>query len=88
MDEAFWPLDVLPSQALRFEDHGLARYLVSLTDDATSRAWECLVEHDSTEVNLRPPGGQKERYVPRWFSAPTTNAFVTSRRPERRDQVG
>jgi hypothetical protein len=88
MDEAFWPADVLPGQALRLEDHGLACHLVALSGDATRRARGRFVKYDSTEENLRPPGGRTERYGPRWFSAPTRNVFVTSRPPEGRDQVG
>src|SRR5467141_417388 len=39
------------------EDRGPDCHLIALIDDATSRIWGRVVEHDSTEENLRTLGG-------------------------------
>ena len=44
------------------EDRGPACQLIALIDDATSRIWARLAEHDSTEENLRTLGGWLRRY--------------------------
>jgi hypothetical protein len=44
------------------EDRGPAGHLIAMIDDATSRVWGRLVEHDSTEENLRTLRGWLDRY--------------------------
>ena len=44
------------------EEQGPACHLIALIDGATSRTWGRLVEHDSTEGNLRTLRGWLERY--------------------------
>jgi len=44
------------------EERGPACQLIAVIDDATSRLWARLVEHDSTEENLRTLGGWLQRY--------------------------
>ena len=44
------------------EERGPACALIAVIDDATSRLWARLVEHDSTEENLRTFGGWLRRY--------------------------
>jgi transposase len=44
------------------EDRGPACQLIALIDDATSRIWARLAEHDSTEENLQTLGGWLRRY--------------------------
>lgn len=70
------------------EERGPACHLIALIDDATSRAWGRLVEHDSTEENLRTLGGWLERYGrPLALYTDKNSLFVTSRRPEREEQL-
>jgi transposase len=44
------------------EERGPACSLIAVIDDATSRVWARLVEHDTTEENLRTLGGWLQRY--------------------------
>jgi|307.fasta_scaffold50620_1 transposase len=44
------------------EERGPACQLIAVIDDATSRLWARIVEHDSTEENLRTLGGWLQRY--------------------------
>jgi transposase len=44
------------------EERGPACQLIAVIDDASSRLWARLVEHDSTEENLRTFGGWLQRY--------------------------
>lgn len=44
------------------EERGPACQLIAVIDDATSRLWARLVEHDSTEENLRTLWGWLQRY--------------------------
>lgn len=44
------------------EQRGPACQLIAVIDDATSRLWARVVEHDSTEENLRTFAGWLERY--------------------------
>jgi hypothetical protein len=62
--------------------------LIALIDDATSRVWGRLVEHDSTEENLRTLRGWLERYGrPLALYTDKNSLFVTARRPEREEQL-
>src|SRR5579864_7397852 len=50
----FGELVLLDSSPYRWlEERGPAGHLIALIDDASSRVWGRLVEHDSTEENLR-----------------------------------
>jgi transposase len=70
------------------ERRGPACHLIALIDDATSQAWGRLVEHDSTEENLRTLGGWLERYGrPLALYTDKNSLFVTSRPPEREEQL-
>jgi hypothetical protein len=44
------------------EERGPAGALIAVIDDATSRLWARIVEHDTTEENLRTLGGWLQRY--------------------------
>jgi transposase len=44
------------------EERGPACQLIAVIDDATSRLWARLVEHDTTDENLRTLGGWLQRY--------------------------
>jgi transposase InsO family protein len=44
------------------EERGPACALIAVIDDATSRLWARIVEHDTTEENLRTLGGWLRRY--------------------------
>jgi hypothetical protein len=62
------------------EKRGSACHLIALTDDATSRVWGRLVEHDSTEENLRTLRGWLERYGrPLALYTDKSGLFVTTR---------
>jgi hypothetical protein len=70
------------------EDRGPAGHLIAMIDDATSRVWGRLVEHDSTEENLRTLRGWLERYGrPLALYTDKNSLFVTSRRPEWPEQL-
>jgi hypothetical protein len=78
---AFGELVMMDSSPYRWlEQRGPACHLVALIDDATSRVWGRLVEHDSTEENLRTLGGWLERYGrPLALYTDKNSLFVTSR---------
>lgn len=62
------------------EERGPALYLIALIDDATSRLWARLVEHDSTDENLRTLQGWLERYGrPLALYTDKASVFVTTR---------
>jgi hypothetical protein len=63
--------------------------LIALIDDATSQVWGRFVEHDSSEENLRTLGGWLERYGrPLALYTDKNSLFVTTRSPERLEQLG
>jgi hypothetical protein len=70
------------------EERGPACHLIALIDDASSRAWGRLVEHDSTEENLRTLGGWLERYGrPLALYTDKNSLFVTSRPVQWQEQL-
>lgn len=78
---AFGELVMMDSSPYRWlEERGPAGHLIALIDDATSRVWGRLVEHDSTEENLRTLRGWLERYGrPLALYTDKNSLFVTSR---------
>jgi hypothetical protein len=78
---AFGELVMMDSSPYRWlEERGPACHLIALIDDATSRVWGRLVEHDSTEENLRTLRGWLERYGrPLALYTDKNSLFVTSR---------
>lgn len=70
------------------EERGPACHLIALIDDATSRVWGRLVEHDSTEENLRTLQGWLERYGrPLALYTDKNSLFVTSRPVQWQEQL-
>jgi hypothetical protein len=70
------------------EERGPWCHLIALIDDATSRAWGRLVEHDSTEENLRTLRGWLERYGrPLALYTDKNSLFVTSRPVQWQEQL-
>ena len=70
------------------EDRGPAGHLIAMIDDATSRVWGRLVEHDSTEENLRTLRGWLERHGrPLAIYTDKNSLFVTSRPTQRQEQL-
>lgn len=70
------------------EDRGPACHLIAMIDDASSRVWGRLVEHDSTEENLRTLRGWLERYGrPLALYTDKNSLFVTSRPTQRQEQL-
>jgi transposase len=64
------------------EGRGPKLYLVAMIDDATSRAYACLVGHDSTEENLRVLWGCLERWGrPGEFYTDKSSLFTVNRPP-------
>jgi transposase len=62
------------------EQRGPRCHLIAMIDDATSQAWGRLVEHDSTEENLRTLGSWLQRYGrPLALYTDKNSLFVTSR---------
>lgn len=86
---AFGELVMMDSSPYRWlEDRGPACHLVALIDDASSRAWGRLVEHDSTEENLRTLQGWLERYGrPLAVYTDKNSLFVTSRPVQWQEQL-
>jgi len=86
---AFGELVMMDSSPYRWlEDRGPLCHLVALIDDATSRAWGRLVEHDSTEENLRTLGGWLERWGrPLALYTDKNSLFVTSRPVQWQEQL-
>jgi hypothetical protein len=86
---AFGELVMMDSSPYRWlEDRGPACHLIALIDDATSRVWGRLVEHDSTEENLRTLQGWLERYGrPLALYTDKNSLFVTSRPVQWQEQL-
>jgi Helix-turn-helix domain len=78
---AFGELVMMDSSPFRWlENRGPACHLVALIDDATSRVWGRLVEHDSTEENLQTLRGWLERHGrPLALYTDKNSLFVTTR---------
>jgi hypothetical protein len=59
---AFGALLILDSSPFGWlEERGPACHLFALIDDASSRVWGRCALHDSSEENLRTPGGWLQR---------------------------
>jgi hypothetical protein len=86
---AFGELVMMDSSPYRWlEERGPAGHLIALIDDASSRVWGRLVEHDSTEENLRTLGGWLERYGrPLALYTDKNSLFVTSRPVQWQEQL-
>lgn len=86
---AFGELVMMDSSPYRWlEERGPAGHLIALIDDATSRAYGRLVEHDSTEENLRTLRGWLERYGrPLALYTDKSGLFVTSRPVQWQEQL-
>jgi hypothetical protein len=86
---AFGELVMMDSSPFRWlEDRGPACHLIALIDDASSRVWGRLVEHDSTEENLRTLRGWLERYGrPLALYTDKNSLFVTSRPVQWQEQL-
>lgn len=86
---AFGELVMMDSSPFHWlEERGPACHLIALIDDATSRVWGRLVEHDSTEENLRTLRDWLERHGrPLALYTDKNSLFVTSRSPERHEQL-
>jgi len=70
------------------EERGPRCHLIALIDDASSRAYGRLVEHDSTEENLRTLWGWLERYGrPLALYTDKSGLFVTSRPVQWQEQL-
>jgi hypothetical protein len=85
----FGELVMMDSSPFRWlEERGPACHLIAMIDDASSRVWGRLVEHDSTEENLRTLQG--------WLEGPgrplalytdKNSLFVTSRPAQQDEQL-
>src|SRR5438445_105355 len=86
---AFGELVMMDSSPYRWlEERGPACHLVALIDDATSRVWGRLVEHDSTEENLRTLGGWLVRHGrPLALYTDKNSLFHTSRPVQWQEQL-
>lgn len=86
---AFGELVMMDSSPYRWlEDRGPACHLVALIDDASSRVWGRLVEHDSTEENLRTLGGWLVRHGrPLALYTDKNSLFHTSRPVQWQEQL-
>ena len=86
---SFGELVMMDSSPYRWlEDRGPAAHLIAMIDDATGRVWGRLVEHDSTEENLRTLQGWLERYGrPLALYTDKNSLFVTSRPVQWQDQL-
>jgi transposase len=86
---SFGELLMMDSSPYRWlEDRGPAGHLIAIIDDASSRAWGRLVEHDSTEENLRTLGGWLERYGrPLALYTDKSSLFATSRPTQWQEQL-
>lgn len=86
---AFGELVMMDSSPYRWlEERGPACHLIALIDDATSRAYGRLVEHDSTEENLRTLRVWLERYGrPLTLYTDKSGLFVTSRPVQWQEQL-
>jgi hypothetical protein len=86
---AFGELLMLDSSPFRWlEERGPACHLIALIDDASSRVWGRLVEHDSTEENLRTLRGWLERHGrPLALYTDKNSLFVTTRPTQWQEQL-
>jgi hypothetical protein len=86
---AFGELVMMDSSPFRWlEDRGVNLQLIALIDDATSRIWARLVEHDSTEENLRTLRGWLQRHGrPLALYTDKGGLFVTSRPVQWQEQL-
>ena len=86
---AFGELVMMDSSPYRWlEERGPACHLIALIDDATSLAGGRLVEHDSTEENLRTLRAWLERYGrPLALYTDKNSLFVTSRPVQWQEQL-
>ena len=86
---AFGELLMMDSSPYRWlEDRGPACPLIAVLDDATSRVWGRLVEHDSSEENLRTLGGWLENHGrPLALYTDKNSLFVTSRPVQWQEQL-
>src|SRR6266566_8393069 len=70
------------------EERGPACHLIAMIDDASSRAWGRLVEHDSSEENLRTLQGWLQRYGrPLALYTDKNSLFVASRPVQWQEQL-
>lgn len=70
------------------EERGPRCQLMAMIDDASSEVWGRLVEHDSTEENLRTLGGWIERHGrPLALYTDKNSLFVTSRPVQWHEQL-
>ncbi len=70
------------------EERGPRCHLIAMIDDATSQVWGRLVEHDSTEENLRTLGGWVQRHGrPLALYTDKNSLFVTSRPVQWHEQL-
>jgi Helix-turn-helix domain len=85
----FGELVMMDSSPYRWlEERGPACHLIALIDDASSRVWGRLVEHDSTEENLRTLDGWLERYGrPLALYTDKNSLFHTSRPAQWQEQL-
>ena len=86
---AFGELLMMDSSPYRWlEERGPTCHLIAMIDDATSQVWGRLVEHDSSEENLRTLGGWLERYGrPLALYTDKNSLFVTSRPVQWQEQL-
>jgi hypothetical protein len=86
---AFGELVMMDSSPYRWlEERGPACHLIALIDDASSRVWGRLVEHDGSEENLRTLGGWLERYGrPLALYTDKNSLSVTSRPVQWQEQL-
>jgi hypothetical protein len=86
---AFGELVMMDSSPYRWlEERGPVCHLIALIDDASSRVWGRLVEHDSTEENQRTLGSWVERYGrPLALYTDKNSLFVTSRPVQWQEQL-
>ena len=86
---AFGELLMMDSSPYRWlEDRGPACHLIAVLDDATSRVWGRLVEHHSSEENLRTLGGWLENHGrPLALYTDKNSLFVTSRPVQWQEQL-
>jgi hypothetical protein len=85
----FGELVMMDSSPFRWlEERGPACHLIAMIDDASSRVWGRLVEHDSTEENLRTLQGWLEcQGRPLALYTDKNSLFVTSRALQRDEQL-
>jgi hypothetical protein len=86
---SFGELVMMDSSPFRWlEDRAPACHMIAMIDDATSCVWGRLVEHDSTEENLRTLRGWLERHGrPLALYTDKNSLFVTSRPVEWHEQL-